>query len=105
MIAIESEKDAQHTLFGLNLLYDALNDPLRSRNLRIHHGFDKNKFIDLTAKYDIFSYEYIQNLNQVIQKKEQEVLFYSRSKSWQITKPLRMMMSLIRKITNRNQLL
>ena len=105
MIAIESEKDAQHTLFGLNLLYDALNDPLRSRNLRIHHGFDKKKFVDLTAKYDIFSYEFIQNLNQIIQKKEQEVLFYSRSKSWQITKPLRMMMSLVRKLINRNQLL
>jgi len=105
MIAIESEKDAQHTLFGLNLLYDALNDPVRSRNLLIHQGFDKNKFIYLTAKYDFFSYEHILNLNQTIQEKEQEILYYSRSKSWRITKPLRMMMSLVRKITNRNRFL
>jgi len=100
MTVIESGNSAQHRLFGLNLLYEAFNDPLRSNKLKIYQGFDKKDFIELTGKHDIFSLEYIRNLKIAIQEIRQEVLFYALSRSWRITKPLRKFMSKIRKIIN-----
>jgi len=100
MTVIESGNSAQHRLFGLNLLYEAFNDPLRSNKLKIYQGFDKKDFIELTGKHDIFSLDSIRNLKMANQEMRQEVLFYALSRSWRITKPLRKLMSKIRKILN-----
>ncbi len=59
---------------------------------------------------DIFETQHqIQTLNNQIQllknqltEKEQEVFYYSDSTSWRITKPFRMIMKFLRKITNGN---
>ena len=61
--------------FGLNLLFEALNDHARALKLQKFQGFDRKVFYALTAENDVFSIERIQNLsanivylNQTIQQ-------------------------------------
>ena len=116
-LAIDTGNLPSTKLFGLNLLFEALNDHARALKLQKFQGFDRKVFYALTAENDVFSIERIQNLsanivylNQTIQQLndtlaerdhsiqqlnhtlaelEQEVLFYATSKSWKITRPLR----------------
>ncbi len=60
-------------LFGLNLLFEALNDTNRSKQLKLYQLFDKKKFIELTTKHDIFSVETIQELNQMLSERDQHI--------------------------------
>ena len=56
-IALETSELEITQLFGLNLLFKALNDPKRARRINEIYGFTHKDFIALTAKYDIFSTE------------------------------------------------
>jgi len=99
-------------LFGLNLLFEALNDPERALNLDIYQKFNHKSFIELTAQHDIFSIETTRSnkpktitttqkehltkltteeLHQRIVDLEQEILLYHRSKNWPLLKLLRRM--------------
>jgi len=60
-------------LFGLNLLFSALNDTKRSNQLKLYQLFDKKNFIELTTKHDIFSIETIQGLNQMLSDRDQHI--------------------------------
>jgi hypothetical protein len=44
-----------HRLFGLQLLFDALNDPERRARIADLHGFTHRDFIGLTATHDVFA--------------------------------------------------
>jgi len=61
-IALEVE-DQSHQLFGLNLLFSALNDRDRFNKINRLYNFGVNEFIELTAKYDVFSIERLKTLN------------------------------------------
>lgn len=105
MVSLSYGLNEPTKLFGLNLLFDALNDPYRSAKLEKYQNFDQNTFFKLTAKHDIFSYENLRRLNKQLFEKEQTVyqlrnalLFYETSKSWQLTKPLRDFMSKLRSL-------
>ena len=60
-------------LFGLNLLFEALNDPKRAKQLKLYQLFDKKNFIELTTRHDIFSVEAIQELNQMLSDRDQHI--------------------------------
>lgn len=42
-------------LFGLQQLFDLINDPEKAKKIREVYGFGQRNFIELTAKHDIFS--------------------------------------------------
>lgn len=116
-IAVESGNFAPTKLFGLNLLFEALNDPKRASKLEEHYHFDEKLFLNFTGNLDIFSVEIVNSLNQTISEQSQlikqltaqnevqrlenealrqEVLFYSLSRSWSITRPLRKIAKIIK---------
>jgi len=123
-VALETGHINPIKLFGLNLLFEAINDPERANKLQKYQLFDQKAFIELTAKHDVFSVEELRKLNlklndrdksiqqltanlvereQSIQRlttnlaeQEQEILFYSLSKSWYITRPFRKIMKYIK---------
>lgn len=97
MVALETGKNEPTHLFGLNLLYQALNDPHRANKLKEYQGFDQKAFFDLSAKHDVFSVEKLRILNQELEEKEQKILYYALSKSWRFTRPLREIMNFVKR--------
>jgi len=92
MIAVENGSNDPTRLFGLNLLFETLNDADRAPTLEKYFGFNKKTFVKLSGKYDVFSIEKIHELNILTSKNaelEQEILFYANSKSWRLTRPFR----------------
>jgi glycosyltransferase involved in cell wall biosynthesis len=87
----------QMILFGLNLLFDILNDPDQAPMLKQYQHFAKKEFVKLTARHDIFSNEEIRDLHKTLVEKEEEILFYSTSKSWRYTAPFRKLTQLLKK--------
>ena len=57
MLALETSKQPFKQLFGLNLLFKALNDPSRTKRINDLYGFFHKNFTALTTRYDIFSVE------------------------------------------------
>lgn len=88
-LATDSGQFMVHKLFGLNLLFEALNDPQRAKNLEIYQKFNHKKFFEMSAQHDIFSVEVYETLKKLD-------AYYSNSKSWRLTKPLRLIMKFIR---------
>jgi O-antigen biosynthesis protein len=59
MIALEEKPFIFTELFGLNILFELISDPIRSANIKRLYNFDYMNFIDLTGKHEIFSQEKI----------------------------------------------
>ena len=68
MMALDANASNALKLFGLELLFEALNNPDRVRNIK-----ELYDFISLTGKYDIFSVELIPSLMSQIAEKQQRV--------------------------------
>ena len=89
IIATSKSRHAFTTLFGLNLLFEAINDPVRADKIKRLYGFSQLKFIELTAKYDVFSVEKIKMLNNLITQRDEELTGIKDSKAWQMIENLR----------------
>ena len=76
MIALQTGTNKPTKLFGLNLLFEALNSPHLAEQLKTSHEFDKNEFIKLTAEHDIFSVESIREINQQLAELEKKPLHF-----------------------------
>jgi hypothetical protein len=63
-VAVESEEYPAARLFGLNLLFEIINDPERAERLRLYNGFDGHQFIYLTGQHDVFVVMWRQFLKQ-----------------------------------------
>ena len=63
MICLESETQRVNKLFGLQLLFEAINDLERARKLEQLYNFTELDFFALSAKYDPFSIELISKYN------------------------------------------
>lgn len=73
-------------LFGQDLLFEAISDPVRAANIKRLYNFDHKSFIALTGEHDVFSREEIvEKLNAIF-----------TSYSWRLTRPLRFFTLLIR---------
>lgn len=55
MVFLEASKFKPTNLFGLELLFEALNDPERAKKITELYGFTSKDFINLTANNDIFA--------------------------------------------------
>ena len=91
--ALDKENDPVCWLFGLQILFDLLNNPGERANLKKHYGFDTNTLSQLSASHDVFREEAHQQLPHL----KNEIDFYRQSKSWKVTKPLRTLSNLIKK--------
>jgi len=80
MLAISSGVNKPTRLFGLNLLFEVLNDPKLVKDLQTYHGFNKKAFVALTGKYDLFSDEALHVLRTRLAEQEHGAFFYLISK-------------------------
>lgn len=60
MLALENSNGSPvHHLFGLNLLFDLLNEPSKAQRIQQLYGFSQKDYISLTGEKNIFSIEEI----------------------------------------------
>ncbi len=57
MIVLEGISHPLKQLFGQDLLFEAISDPMRAANIKRLYGFDYKSFIALTGVNDVFSQE------------------------------------------------
>lgn len=56
MIALQNSQDRPyHEIFGLQLLFNAIQDPVRAKKINSLYGFDVHDYFELSGKHDIFS--------------------------------------------------
>ena len=73
MMAIEVKLSDAYELFGLLILFEAINDPDRAKKIKEIYDFTYSDFIALTGHYDIFSVVQKENLYQQLREREQSV--------------------------------
>ncbi|MCX5848707.1 MAG: glycosyltransferase [Deltaproteobacteria bacterium] len=73
MVALENNPSILTQLFGLDILFELISNPIRSAKIKRLYNFDYMNFIDLTAKYDIFSREEIPHLCHIITEREKQI--------------------------------
>ena len=92
MMAMENSNIKPGQLFGLQLLFDLQNDPIKSEALKRHLGFDLNAYKKIAGEADVFYYRTQAELTATrdeLARCQQQVQFYSQSRSWKLTAPLR----------------
>ena len=72
MAALEPGTPVHTRLFGLQLLFDVLNDPGRARKIEELYGFRYKDFFTSVVENDVFSTELIPNLSAQLAQKERE---------------------------------
>lgn len=55
MVALDEGRNKPTKLFGLDRIFDAINDSQRSEKLEKYLGFSEKTFFSLTKRYDIFN--------------------------------------------------
>jgi glycosyltransferase involved in cell wall biosynthesis len=83
MVVLEQKSFPFTLLFGQDLLFEAISDPMRAANIKRLYGFDYKSFIALTGQHDVFSREEIGEIYN--------------SSSWRLTRPLRFFARLMEK--------
>lgn len=89
MTALELKPYKVTELFGLNLLFEALNDPQRAQVIHDLYGFANKDFVPLTVKHDVFS---VQSLTEQVEAKEElsrRLAEIVNSKAWKLVMTLR----------------
>ncbi len=89
MVALEEKQFHCTTLFGLDLVFEAISEPKRAANIKHLYSFDYMSFIALTGQYDVFSRE-------EIAERDARINAIYTSSSWRLTRPLRFFAQLIR---------
>jgi glycosyltransferase involved in cell wall biosynthesis len=73
MVALEEKPFIFTQLFGLDLLFEVISDPVRSENIKRLYDFDYKSFIDLTAKHDVFSREEVSTLWGTVTERDRQI--------------------------------
>ena len=73
MVALESNTYQVTELFGLNILFEILNDPNSAKEIKELYNFSYHDFFVFTGKYDVFSAELMLTFAQQIAEKEEVV--------------------------------
>ena len=117
MMALEAGRGQVGELFGLTVLFDALNDPIAGPRMQALYGFGQKEFVALTAAKDVFLAEklpilqdQIHNQNAQIQELEsvrqqqlrelesarQQLSKIYRSKGWRMMQGLNRLLGSLR---------
>lgn len=109
MISVVASPYIFTTLFGLNLLFAAMQDEQRAKKVEKMYGFTQKDFIILTGQHDVFSVgkfiEYstkITHLNQVLSERDAQIAQLTQtltdihnSKTWRVALFLRKTLEMI----------
>jgi len=91
MVALELKPYQVTELFGLNLLFEALNDPKRAQAIDELYGFANKDFVPLTVKHDVFSVQLLAEqaarVEALVQKHSEAI----NSEDWNAVKVFRTM--------------
>lgn len=99
-LALDAPGSEVYCLFGLNILYDILGDPVRSRRVYDQYGFTHKDFITLNAANDVFSIEQRgllerenKRLSHLVDALTKELREIHLSKGWRFINRLRRLRS------------
>ena len=73
MLSIEERENPLVQLFGLTILFELLNTPSQARMLAELHEFTNLDFLELTARYDVFSVERLRRLSAQLAEQQREL--------------------------------
>jgi glycosyltransferase involved in cell wall biosynthesis len=73
MIALEKKPFPFTELFGIDLLFDIVSDPVRAEKIRTLYHFDRRAFLTLTKKHDGLSLERLFSSNQLLAERESQI--------------------------------
>ncbi len=82
MVALEEETPRAAKLFGLTLLFEALNDAGRAARINELYQFNHSDFIALSARHDVFSIRAAADLMQQLARRERELAELENSRAW-----------------------
>jgi hypothetical protein len=68
-LALEKNNPVKQ-LFGLNVLFEALNDPVKAERIASLYGFSPKDFLALTAHADVFGIKIGQELKAILNSPE-----------------------------------
>ena len=88
--ALDKEDDPVCWLFGLQVLFDLLNDPREAAALKQYYQFTPNTFSQLSGSRDVFHEE--------VHQQEYQLVHFIKRKIWKWIKPLRDIENLLKKI-------
>ena len=89
MVALELKPYKVTELFGLNLLFEALNDPARAQLIDELYGFANKDFVPLTVKHDVFSIQSLTEQAAEVEKLSHMLEEINDSKAWNLVVILR----------------
>jgi glycosyltransferase involved in cell wall biosynthesis len=109
MVSLEPNMSNFAKLFGLQLLFESLNNPDRRKKLNELYGFNPSDFIELSGKFDVFLVELnpeltpqvadmeqvVKRLSCTVSEREKELLVIYHSRAWQIAMILRKVSELL----------
>lgn len=103
MIALEPNRNNLLHLFGIKLLFEALDDSNRAKKIFEIYNFRNKDFYTLTGENDVFSLEAVRNYSlklaetqKLLSEANKKILEYNISKSWHFKRFLRKFIKLIR---------
>jgi len=91
MVALELKPYQVTELFGLNLLFEALNDPRRAQILDELYGFANKDFVPLTVKHDVFAIQLVADQTARLEELSQKHAETRNTKSGNVVEMLRTM--------------
>lgn len=74
MVALELALPTYAKLFALELLQEAIRDPLRSIAIKSAYGFGIKDFVQLTGEHDVFSLEDVSELRHGVAARDRRIL-------------------------------
>jgi glycosyltransferase involved in cell wall biosynthesis len=89
MVALELKPYKVTELFGLNLLFEALNDPRRAKLLDELYGFTSKEFVALNSKHDVFSVRFATEQQAKLDKLSEQLAEMLNSQAWKLVIVLR----------------
>jgi glycosyltransferase involved in cell wall biosynthesis len=91
MVALELKPYQVTELFGLNLLFEALNDPGRAQILDELYGFSNKDFVPLTVKHDVFSIQLVAEQTARLEELSQKNAKTRNTNIWNVVEMFRTM--------------
>jgi len=97
-LALDNDGFVPKNFWALQLLFDFMNDPKKQKTTSGEFPYSKNEYAALNRSLDVFGIEprlQVKELKPLVDRLQGQVLFYSQSKSWKITRPLRRIMEIL----------
>lgn len=79
MIALEEKPFPFTALFGLDLLFEIISDPVRAATIKRLYDFDDKSFKALTAQHDVFSREEVDTLWGTLRERDAQIVGLNQS--------------------------